>query len=148
MESFKPLLLLYGAKGLMLMRKSKMVLKLLIERHRGKLLAGLAVGMGASAYLQSKYSKPAVSESSKPVRTISPYIDSALRPLSFVWSEIRSVSAHLRLCPPFLTIFPFFAGLNRCVWRELASVMANRERERRPPSTKCSGCASSICLVL
>lgn len=70
MDSLKPLLLLYGAKGLMLMRKSKMVLKLLIERHRGKLLAGLAVGMGATAYLQSKFSKTAPVESSKSVRLI------------------------------------------------------------------------------
>ena len=71
MESLKPLLLLYGAKGLMLMRKSKMVLKLLIERHRGKLLAGLAVGMGTTAYLQTKFSKPASVEASKPVRILS-----------------------------------------------------------------------------
>jgi hypothetical protein len=67
MESLKPLLLMYGAKGLMLLRKSKFVLKFLVEKHRGKLLAGLAVGMGATAYLQSKLSKTAPSESSKPV---------------------------------------------------------------------------------
>ena len=67
MESLKPLLLIYGAKGLGLLRKSKYVLKLLVEKHRGKLLAGVAVGMGATAYLQSKMAKPAPAESSKPV---------------------------------------------------------------------------------
>ena len=68
MESLKPVLLVYGAKGLSLLRKSKYVLKVLIEKHRGKLLAAVAVGMGATAYLQTKMSKPAPVDAPKSVR--------------------------------------------------------------------------------
>jgi hypothetical protein len=68
MESLKPLLLLYGAKGLSFLRASKHVLKLLIEKHRGKLLVGVAVGMGATHFIQSKLSKPAQAEAPKYVR--------------------------------------------------------------------------------
>lgn len=68
MESLKPLLLLYGARGLSLMRKSKSVLKVLIERHRGKLLAAVAVAMGATSYIQSRMEKHPPAESAKPVR--------------------------------------------------------------------------------
>lgn len=53
----------------MFLRKSEYVLKLLVQKHRGKLLAGIAVGMGATAYLQSKVSKSAPSEAPKTVRT-------------------------------------------------------------------------------
>lgn len=67
MESLKPVLLIYGAKGLMLLRKSQHVLKLLVQKHRGKLLAGLAVGMGATAYLQTKLSKNPPQDVPKPV---------------------------------------------------------------------------------
>lgn len=68
MDSLKPLLLLYGARGLALLRKSKSVLKLLVEKHRGKLLVAVAVGMGATQYIQSRMGKKVAHEPVKNVR--------------------------------------------------------------------------------
>ena len=67
MDDLKTYVALFSLRGLSLFRKSTQVLKLLLEKHRGKLLVGAAVGVGAASYVQSQLSSQKHREFSKHV---------------------------------------------------------------------------------
>lgn len=57
MEQVKPLVSLMGSKGLALLRTSKHALKILVEKHRTKLIIAASIGVGAFAYISKESPK-------------------------------------------------------------------------------------------
>lgn len=65
MEQVKPIMSLYGSKGLALLRKSKHAIKVLLDKHRTKLIVAASIGIGAYAYVSRESPKIELTQEKK-----------------------------------------------------------------------------------